>query len=294
MDNKVSIITVNYNGYKDTCELIDSLYKYETFPYELIIVDNGSKKNEASLLKKRQDANVIVIRSETNLGFSGGNNLAYPYATGKYLFYLNNDIVIEKPILEPLIKRLETKSIGLVSPKIKYESARDIIQFAGFTPLSFATLRNNIIGMFQKDNGQYDKAFITPYAHGAAMMAKRNVVETVGLMTEVYFLFYEELDWSIRFQRAGYQNWYEPSATVYHKEGMSIQKGTPLRLFYMTRARILFIRRNLNGVEKLLSILYIIIGVLARDTIINTIHKDWESTYAAWKGTWYGLKDKKT
>lgn len=91
-------------------------------------------------------------------------------------------------------------------------------------------------------------------------------------MTEVYFLFYEELDWSLLIQNAGYETWYEPMAIVWHKESMT--KGSPLRLYYMTRARLLFARRNYSGNFKLLSCIYLSTIVLLKNTLILVFKKD--------------------
>lgn len=75
-------------------------------------------------------------------------------------------------------------------------------------------------------------------------------------MTNIYFLFYEEIDWSIQLKRAGYEIWYEPEAYVLHKESMTIKRGTPQRLYYLTRSRILFTRRNSTFFIKIAAILY--------------------------------------
>ena len=83
----VSIITVNYNGWKDTCELIASLKEHETLPYEVIVVDNASHGDDAERIAHAHP-DVMVIRSKTNLGFAGGNNLGYRYAKGDYLFFV--------------------------------------------------------------------------------------------------------------------------------------------------------------------------------------------------------------
>lgn len=287
----VSIITVNYNGYQDTCELIESLAKHECYPYEVIVVDNASRNDEAIKLQSRYP-NICVVPSSVNLGFAGGNNLGYSIAQGEYIFFLNNDVVISGPILQPLVDRLNCEQVGLVSPKIKYEEDRSRIQFAGFTPLSSITLRNCIKGTHEIDEGQYNKAMLTPYVHGAAMMGKKALIEHVGLMTDVYFLFYEELDWSERFRKAGYELWYEPSAVVFHKECMTAKKGSPLRLYYMTRARLLFARRNMNGIYKFLSCFYLLTIPLSKNTFFHLSRWEWKHLFSLWQGTCRGLMDK--
>ena len=84
-------------------------------------------------------------------------------------------------------------------------------------------------------------------------MVRRDVIEKVGLMSEAYFLFYEEFDWSYRILKKQFKIWYEPASLVFHKEGQSIGKVTPMRAYYLSRGRVLFARRNLDGFNKLLS-----------------------------------------
>ena len=92
LDIQISIITINYNGLKDTCELIESL-PLEDDSLEVIVVDNASKEDEATIIEQRYPQ-VKVIRSKENLGFAGGNNLGIQVARGKYLFFINNDVVL--------------------------------------------------------------------------------------------------------------------------------------------------------------------------------------------------------
>ena len=186
----VSIITINYNGFKETCELIDSLRLYEDYPYEIIVVDNNSPNGDGRRLKETFPE-LTIICSDKNLGFSGGNNLGYKYARGEYILYMNNDMTISGPFLKTLVKRFQSEErIGLVSPKIKYEHHPDTIQYAGYTPMHPVRISNNLIGVNQKDKGQYDQPSPTAYAHGACMLTSREVIEKAGMMTEIYFLFY--------------------------------------------------------------------------------------------------------
>lgn len=260
---ELSIITVNYNGLNDTCALIDSIPFNEDM--EVIVVDNGSQRDEASILQKRYP-NFMVIRSDQNLGFAGGNNLGIKAAKGKYLYLINNDTVFKEFNPQVLIQRLESSpKIGLVCPKILFAWDNNPIQFAGYTPLSPITIRNKAIGFGEEDNGQYDTPHQTPYAHGAAMMLKREVIEKVGLMPECYFLYYEELDWSMMVNRAGYDIWYEPASTIYHKESQSTGQNSPLRTYYITRNRLLLVKRNFKGIQKYLAYAYLQIIVAARD-----------------------------
>lgn len=285
MNIEVSIITVNYNGYKDTCELIDSITFNDNM--EVIVVDNASQQDEASLIAK-QYPHVKAIRSNKNLGFAGGNNLGIKAAKGKYLFLINNDTIFNGFHVEALINRLESSSnIGIICPKIRFTWGNKIIQYAGYTHLSTITVRNRAIGFGEEDKGQYNTAHPTPYAHGAAMLIKREAITKVGLMPECYFLYYEELDWSMMFTRAGYEIWYDPACTIYHKESQSTGQNSPLRTYYITRNRLLLVKRNWHGLNRCIAYIYIIGIVAFRDILYHSLKGNRRQAQATLKG----LKD---
>ena len=262
---ELSIITVNYNGLNDTCALIDSIPFNEDM--EVIVVDNGSSNNEAIIIQDRYPS-IKVVRSNNNLGFAGGNNLGITVAKGKYLYLVNNDTVFKDFNPQVLINRLESSpKIGMVCPKIRFAWDNNPIQYAGYTPLSPITIRNKAIGYGEEDKGQYDLPHQTPYAHGAAMMLKKEVIDKVGLMPECYFLYYEELDWSMMITRAGYEIWYEPDSTIYHKESQSTGQNSPLRTYYITRNRLLLVKRNFIGIKKYLAYAYLQMIVITRDIL---------------------------
>ena len=281
---EISIITVNYNGLKDTSELIESLHNHISLSYEIIVVDNASKVNEAALLQEKHP-HIITIRSEENLGFSGGNNLGIRQAKGKYIFLLNNDTFIKEDTFHCLIKKLENNpEIGAVSPKIKFAFPPRNIQFVGYLPLSAITLRNDLIGFGKKDNGQYETPGRTPYCHGAAMMIKKEVIEKVGYMPEIYFLYYEELDWSAQIEKAGYELWYEPRCTVYHKESQSTGQQSYLRTFYLTRNRLLYAWRNRYGITRLIAILYQLLIAAPKNSLSFLLKSRTDLAKAVFKG----------
>ena len=287
MDIALSIITINYNGLADTCALIDSIPLNDD-SLEVIVVDNASKADEATTIQQRYPQ-VRVIKSDKNLGFAGGNNLGIKAAHGKYLFFLNNDTLLrpQTSYFRHLISRLGAdEKIGAVCPKIRFSWGSNPIQFAGYTPLSPITMRNRAIGFGEEDNGQYDKAHPTPYAHGAAMMVKREVIEKASLMPECYFLYYEELDWSMMIRRAGYEIWYEPTCTVYHKESQATGQNSPLRTYYITRNRLLFVKRNIQGLNRYLSYLYLATIVATKDILKFTAQRRMDLAQAVVRGVY--------
>ena len=284
-DIQISIITINYNGLANTCALIETI-PFNDYSLEVIVVDNASSEDEATLIEQRYPQ-VKVIRSKKNLGFAGGNNLGIKAALGKYLFFINNDTFLrpQDSNLQHLIDRLESDTkIGMVCPKIRFAWDSCPIQFAGYTPLSRITLRNKAIGYGEEDLGQYDNAHSTPYAHGAAMMVKREAIERAGLMPESYFLYYEELDWSMMIRRAGYEIWYEPTCTIYHKESQSTGQDSALRTYFITRNRLLFAKRNQQGAAKFLTYIYLIALVASKDILKQTFRGRYDLVQATFHG----------
>ena len=284
MKARISIISVNYNGLALTAAMIDSLRRHVTSPLEIVVVDNGSARDEAALLRERYP-DIVVLRSDENLGFAGGNNLGIRAATGDCLLLLNNDTEVTDDTLHHLAETLDADpSIGAVCPKIRFWTPPQAIQFAGYTPLTRITLRNGLIGFGQPDDGSYDSPHETPYAHGAAMMVRREAVGKAGPMPEEYFLYYEELDWSERLREAGYRIVYDPRATVFHKESATTGQQSPLRSYYLTRNRLLFARRNRRGAARRLSIIYQLGVALPKSVAAALLHGRRDLAAAALRG----------
>jgi len=252
----VSIISVNYDHPEVTCQLLGSLRKI-TYPrIEVIVVDNASPNDDPSIILK-SFPEIHFIQSNENLGFAGGNNLGIRIAKGKYILLLNNDTEVDPGFLEPLVSGFEANPrMGAASPKIKFYHTPDILQFTGISILNPYTLRNKGYGYGINDTGQFDHDTLTNYVHGAAMMVPMEVIKKVGLIAECYFLYYEELDWATRIKNAGYDLWYIHNSIVMHKESVSTGKLSPLKVYYMNRARLIYLRRNIHGFQFLIAIIY--------------------------------------
>lgn len=284
MKPMISVVTVNYNGWELTSALIRSLECHVHTPLEVIVVDNGSRMDEAALLCARHP-HIRAIRSHRNLGFAGGNNLGIAAASGQYLLLLNNDTEVEQDTLHLLAERLDREpELGAVCPKIRFFDPPRSVQFAGYTPLTPVTLRNALIGFGEPDDGRWDTPCETPYAHGAAMMVRREAILKAGAMPEMYFLYYEELDWSQRITDAGYRIGYEPRCTVFHKESRTTGPASPLKTYYLTRNRLLFARRNRRGAARRLSVLYQTAVALPKSVVLNLLHGRSDLAGAALRG----------
>lgn len=286
---RVTIITVNYNQVALTCALLESLKKVSYPNVEVVVVDNGSPEDATPVITTNYPE-VIFIRSNENLGFAGGNNLGIKASTGKYLLFLNNDTEVDPGFLEPLVELFESNpKAGAASSKLIYYNSDNIIQYVGSTSLNPFTGRNKRVGFMEKDMGQHDQLKETDLAHGAAMMVPRSVIEKAGLMADFFFLYYEEIDWCERIKKAGYKIYVVPASKVYHKESMSVGKKSTLKTYYMTRNRVLFMRRNTTGITKASWLLFFVSVTLPKHFLTYLLKRDTEHLKAFWNALRWNL-----
>ncbi|MBE0646849.1 MAG: glycosyltransferase family 2 protein [Bacteroidales bacterium] len=252
----VSVITVNFNHSDVTCLMLESLFQISYPTIEVIVIDNGSPDDNPIIIKEKFPQ-VTYMETGRNLGFAGANNLGILASKGKYILLLNNDTIVPKGFLEPLVAKMESDPmIGAVSPKIKLYFHPGMLQYTGITDINPYTGRSYSRALYKMDEGQFDEDMITAYAHGAAMMVSRKVLEEVGLMNTTYFLYYEELDLGYRIREAGYKIWYVHNSEIFHKESISTGKHSPQKTYYINRSRFLYLRRNVKGTKFILTLLF--------------------------------------
>ncbi len=265
----VTIITVHFNQVEATLALLASTRGLNYPNVEILVVDNGSERAPLSAALVEQFPGTRLIVSAKNLGFAGGNNLAMREARGEFLLLVNNDTELTPHLLEELLAPFHADpTVGVVCPKIRFFHHPERIQYAGYRPLNAYTGQTTPFGGGQLDLGQYDRSGPTHFAHGAAMMVRREVLEKAGLFNEDYFLYYEELDWSHRIKRAGFQIYYQASALIYHKESLSVGKASPLKVYYLTRNRIYFMRRCTNAGQRAVFTLYFLLAALPKHLLV--------------------------
>jgi len=286
----VSIITLNYGQAEVTKAFLESAKRLLYNNFEILVCDMASQVNPETVFDPLLYPNTRLLHSSKNLGFAGGNNWGIRMAKGEFVFIVNNDTELTPEILLKLILPFnKDPKIGVVCPKIKYFSHRRIIQYAGFRKMNPFTGRTSTIGDGEVDEGQYDIPGITYGAHGCAMMVKKEVIEKTGMFPEKFFLYYEEWDWSFRIQNAGYLIWYQPAATIYHKESLTVGRENPLKVYYHTRNRILFMRRNSDLFHLFIFTLFFTFFTLPKS--IFTYVKNGQMTELKWflKGIGYNL-----
>ena len=291
----VSIVTLNWNGLQVTSDLLRSISQLNTYPnIEVIVVDNASKEDPTTPLKEIYPE-AIILRTEKNLGFSGGNNVGIRAAKGDFLFLINNDTEFTPGLIEGLLEVFEKNpDAGVVSPKFHYFYSKGTIEYAGYESVNIFTGRNGMVGCREKDEGQYNEMRVTNYAHGGAMMVPEKVVKEVGLLHEPFFLYYEEFDWCNQIKKKGYKIYYQPKSLIYHKESMTTGKSSPLKTFYITRNRILFMRRNVPFPGLFVFLLYFTCFTIPKNTLQFLVKKQKDHLRSFWKGILWHFNSKIT
>lgn len=244
----IYIILVNYNGYRLTEECINSLQnlKYnDKYNVRIIVVDNGSKIDESKILKEKYKNNTIFIRSEDNLGFSGGNNLGINFALEEgadYILLLNNDTVVDKNMLTRLLQHVDSKTV--LTSKVLYYTKPDIIWCEGGTiDWKRGNSYNGKIG--EKNENNNERPYYCDFASGCCMLLPRKVIQTVGLLKEDFFMYCEDTEYCLRLKQLGFKIKVIPQSIVYHK--VSVSSGgedSPFSNYYMTRNRLEMIKEH--------------------------------------------------
>lgn len=274
MENpKVSIIILNWNGWKDIIECLESLYQI-TYPnYDVIVVDNGSEDDSIEKIKEycegkikvkskffeyfsenkpikiieytRKEAGVggskeyeliinlpsnrklTIIKNEKNYGFAEGNNIGARYALENlnpdYFLLLNNDTVVEPRFLTELVKVAQSDTeIGIVGGKI-YLYGTNNFDSAGSLFTNIGSGRSR--GHLEEDKGQYDSQEEVPMITACCLLARTEIFKSTYLFDPSFFLYLEELDFTIRVRRLGYKVVYVPRAIIYHKFSQSVRRA---------------------------------------------------------------------
>lgn len=246
---EVYIVLLSYKNYNDTIECFESLLKLNYSNYRILIIENSENKlffnklndyflNNIKCLTYKclneKDLNrfyterLLLIKANENRGFSVGNNVGLNYilnyaSTNSYIWLLNNDTVVERKTLTKLVEYYSEKrksiKLGILGAKLIYFYNQEKIQALGglFYESLFISTH---LGEGKDRETKIDENI--DYVVGASMFLDHNFLKEVGVLSEDYFLYYEELDWIYRSKEFNYTIDYCEEAIVYHKEGASI------------------------------------------------------------------------
>ena len=219
----VSILIVNYNGAEVLPGCLDSLRKI-TYPrFDVLVVDNASADASLDLLKGYPEAK--VIRSGSNRGFTGGNNLGLTSCHGDYVLLLNSDTVVTPGFLEPLVEYLDShRQVGIVQPKMLLSRHGNALDVCG----SFLTALGFLYhyGYWKADSAKYDHDHAAFSLKGACFMFRRELVAAAGgyLFNEDFFCYYEETDFCHRAWLAGFESHFVHNSKIEHLQGATSER----------------------------------------------------------------------
>ncbi|WP_143959323.1 glycosyltransferase family 2 protein [Litoribacter populi] len=211
---KVAIIIVNWNTYTYSKQCIDQLIKQSYSNVEILLVDNGSHDGSGEKLRNEYPE-LVFFQNVDNLGFTGGNNVGLNYALEKdyeYVLLLNNDVYLEADFLAKLVEAMEVNpNLGAVQPLIYNHPEREKIWKAGG---DFLTTFASTISSSTLEN--HSGIFTTKWLTGCALMIRKEVLHKVGPLTPSYFAYFEDVDYSFRIKKAGYELAVVLDSKIYH------------------------------------------------------------------------------
>ena len=266
----VGIIIVNWELYSVTAQCLYSLRSLSYPNFRIVLVDNGSKDGSGKKLKENFPE-IDVLFNESNQGFTGGNNLGIQYALEiglECILLLNNDTVITPDFLNILMDRMQKSQLLAIQPKIMYNHDRSIIWNAGGTYNRFFS-KSITRGENKKDYGQYDHLKLTEWITGCCFLIKSSLVRQIGLLDEKFFMYHEDVDWSLKIRKLGNELGFEPSAVIYHEAGRSDKNRdnhgegvvSPFSHYQGVRNHLFIIRRHTKGLNLVGSWIYQIIKI---------------------------------
>lgn len=287
---KVSIIVLNWNGKDDTVECLESLKKI-TFPkYKIILVDNGSTDGSVEFFENFYPE-IEIIKNEMNLGFAEGNNVALKWAVDNgtdYVLLLNNDVVVDPDFLSELIFVAENnQSVGVVGPTVYYYDNVDKIQSAGGKIDWNKGNAPNFITM--EHMSEISTIRDVDYIMGCALLAKTELIEKIGYLNKHYFAYWEETDWCVRAQKAGYRIIHVPISKIWHKGGSTSQKKSGFYEYQMTRNMFWFMKRHATKVQYVLFLSYFFGYKFWLSNAVHLYHKSFKEYTQFLRGIFDGI-----
>lgn len=249
----IFILLLNWNGYQDTLECLESLQKITSVCFQIVIIDNHSQDQSVAMFRQKAP-HIPVLETTENLGFAGGNNHGIRWALeqgAEWIFLLNNDTIVDPDSLSAFLSASQAQpKAKILGAKIYQYHKPSVIDHLGgmweFEKGDFMSLHQG----HREDGISYEKMHPVDYVCGAAFFVHRSVFETIGFLEEKFFLLWEEADFCFRAKRAGFQIWTAPQAKVWHKVSSSFVGGKPHMHYFWWRGRLLWIHRNCSPEEK--------------------------------------------
>lgn len=280
---KVVSVVLNWNGWLDTIECLESLLRSDYPNHQIVVCDNGSRDHSIERLTEWADGllevkghnplpkpisyalygapqeafaaepaaqtRLLFIRNNVNLGYAGGNNIGMRFAIemlhAQYVWVLNNDTVVDHQAISNFAKAFELRpDAGVLGSRLMRYKAPETIQALGGGMLHPRFARDTQVGRGQRSHEALEQPIDLEHVIGASMFIRSDAVQNVGLLDESYFLYREETDWCLQMRKNGWSLVYCPESVVWHKEGASVGFKSALHDYYAVRNMLYLIQKH--------------------------------------------------
>ncbi|XGV98773.1 MAG: glycosyltransferase family 2 protein [Leptolyngbya sp. BL-A-14] len=262
----VSIILVNYNGAEVVLECLRSLVQYlQTISYEIIVVDNASTDESATLISANFPV-VHLLQQKENQGFGAGNNAGAKHAKGEFLFFLNTDTLMMSDVLPPLVTLMkEHPDVGIIGTKLL--NADGSLQLSIASEISIAGEYKTLKQVKYSNSPQQQEAIAKRFDQtqtvdiviGAAFFMRKVLFEALNGFDETFFMYFEESDLCQRARDRGWKILYTPDVSIIHLGGYSVDKVSDRMRLEYRRSQLYYYRKHRPVWEQLLLRFYLAI-----------------------------------
>lgn len=244
MHLNLAVVIVSWNNRADVLRCLESVYA-NPGPFQVIAVDNASRDDTAAAIRERYPQ-VTLIQNAENLGYTGGNNVGITCAFARgadAVLLLNDDAVLAVDAIPQLLSAAaQHPEVGFLGPAIYALGDQNVLLSAGGT----FTAEWDVVhrGMGKQANELTCEPQEVDFLSGCALLVRRSAVEKIGLLDDRFFVYHEDVDWCYRARQAGVKLLVVPRARVYHPDTRERDANSALLTYYMTRNRLLFLRKH--------------------------------------------------
>jgi len=287
---RVFVVILNWNLKDDTIACVESLLASSITPTEIVVVDNGSEDGSVAALQTTFGTRITLLTNAMNLGFAAGNNVGVRYALEQqadWIMLLNNDTTIAAETLACLLSAaIALPDAGLLAPAIFYHDQPTTLWRFGDRHM-FGLPIPHKVGARELARPLIPVDYLT----GCALLVRRAVWEKIGLLDEIFFMYYEDADFCRRAKMAGFRAYVITSAQVWHKAGQSSRKVKPLTRYRTAKSKLTFYRRYGRRLDWLLLGPYLLFDT-ARVLLTDLLHGNWTQALAYLRGALDGWRSK--
>lgn len=270
----VYVVLLNWNGWRDTLECMESLDRLAYSSHRVLVLDNGSTDDSLEQLRNARPG-LRLIENGKNLGFATACNVGIREALREgadYVWLLNNDTVVEPSSLGALVERAQLgERVGAVGSVLYYMDQPDRVQAWAGGYINFWLGHSRHFTARVDDD---DIEFIT----GASLLISRKALEEVGLLDEQFFMYWEDADFAFRLKRAGWKLAVAEKSLIWHKETAAVGKKSPRLDTYFNTSAVRFFRKHAP-----IPVVSVWSGIGLR-LLKRMMMGDWVKVRAVWQG----------